>query len=134
MIHVSSFLGSRLVAPSTSRPGVYFGSLMISEYSSAIGLWRFLNCLIQKLGSLSGPGDFQWAALVMLTMSSSTVRSFHSIWLICCSSSSWSLIHWASSLCLTSCSSMFCQTFLLLLCLAVSQSGWSSFLVSYRIS
>ena len=62
-------------------------------------------------GSLSGPGDFQLAALVMLTLSSSTVRSFHSIWLICCSSSSWSLIHWASSLYFTSCSSMFCQNF-----------------------
>ena len=69
----------------------------------------------------------------MLTLSSSTVRSFYSIWLICCSSSSWSLIHWASSLCLTSCSNMFCQNSLPLLCLVVSQSGWSSFLVPCRI-
>ena len=60
------FLGSRLVAPSTSQSGVCLGSLTISEYASAVGLWRLLNCLIQKLGSLSGPGDFQLAALVIL--------------------------------------------------------------------
>ena len=53
------FLGSRLVASSTSKSGVCIGSLIISEYASAMGLWRLLNCLIQKLGSLSGPGDFQ---------------------------------------------------------------------------
>ena len=124
------------MAPSTSQSGVYFGSLTVSEYASAMGLWRHVSCLIQKLGSLSGTGDFQLAALVMLTLSSSTVRSFHSIWLICCSSSSWSLIHWASSLCLTSCSSMFCQNFFtspMSLCLVVSQSGWASFLVPCRI-
>ena len=122
------------MAPSTSQSGACFWPLMISGYASAMGLWRLLNCLIQKLGSLSGPGDLQLAALVMLNLSSSTVRSFHSIWLIFFSSSSWSLIRWASSLCLTSCSSMFCQNFLLLLHLVVSQSGWSSFLVPCRIS
>ena len=84
---------------------------MISEYASAMGLWRLLNCLIQKLESLSGQGDFQLPTLIMLTLSSSTLRTFHSIWLICCSSSSRSLIHGASSLCLTSCCSMFCQNF-----------------------
>ena len=110
-IHVFSFFGSRLVVHSTSQSGVCFGSLMISEYASAMGFWGLLNSLIQKLASLSGLGDFQFVALVMLTLSSGTVRSFHSIWLICCSSSSWSLIHWASSFCLTSCSSMFCQNF-----------------------
>ena len=47
----------------------------------------------------------------MWTLSSSTLRSFHSIWFVCCSSSSWSLIHCASSLCLTSYSSMICQNF-----------------------
>ena len=46
-----------------------------------------LNCLIQKLVSLSGPEDFQLAALVMLIWNSATVMSFHSIWLICSSSS-----------------------------------------------
>ena len=110
VIHVSSFLGSRLVAPSNSQSGVCFGSLIFSEYASAMGLWKLLNCLIHKWGSLSGPGDFQLAVLVMLTLSSSTGRSFHSIWLISCSSSSWFLIHWASSMCLT-CSNMFCQNF-----------------------
>ena len=44
------------MAPSTSQSGVCFGSVMISEYASTMDLWRLLNCLIQKLGSLSGPG------------------------------------------------------------------------------
>ena len=74
---------------------------------------------------------FSWLALVMLTLSSLMGRSFHSIWLICCSSSCWSLIHWTSSLCLTSCSSMFCQNFFPS---PMSQSGWSSFLAPCRIS
>ena len=86
-IQVSSFLGSKLVVPSTSHSGVSDGSCIICEYAFAIGVWRLVNCLIQQLGSLSGPGDFQLAALVMLTLSSSTVKSFHSIWLISSSSS-----------------------------------------------
>ena len=96
-IQVSSFLGSKLVVPSTSHSGVSDGSCIIHEYAFAMGVWRLVNCLIQKLGSLSGPGDFQLAALVMLTLSSSTVKSFHSIWLFSLSSSCWSFIHWASS-------------------------------------
>ena len=40
-----------------------------------MGLWRLLNCLIQKLGShVRSMGDIQLAALAMLTLSSSTVR------------------------------------------------------------
>ena len=75
------------------------------------GFVEALELFDSKMQSLSGPGDFQLAALVMLTLSSSPVRSFHSICLICCSSSSWSLIHWPSLLCLISCSNMFCQNF-----------------------
>ena len=52
-INVSSFLGSRLVVTSTSHWGT-------TEYAIAMGLWRLLNCLIQKLGSLSGPGASNW--------------------------------------------------------------------------
>ena len=111
-IHVSSFLGSRLVAPSTSQSGVCFGSLMISEYASAMGLWRLLNCLIQKLGSLPGPGDFQLAALVHVdpVFFNCEVHPVHMVDLLQFFLLA-PLIHWATSLCLTSYSSMFCQNF-----------------------
>ena len=83
------------MVPSTSYSGVSDGSCIICEYAFAMGVWRIVNCLIQKLGSLSSPGDFQLAALIMLTLSSSTVKSFHSIWVVSLSYSCWFFIHWA---------------------------------------
>ena len=55
----------------------------------------------------------------MLTLSSSTVSYFHSIWCKSFSSSSLSFIHWEFSLCYTSCS-IFCQN-----CLGHLYVWWS---------
>ena len=78
-IQVSSFLGSKLVVPSTSHSGVSDGSCIICEYAFAMGVWRLVNCLIQKLGSLSGPGDFQLLLLLLyvIFMYTSTVRKLY---------------------------------------------------------
>ena len=112
MLLVCSTLGSIFhsspLTPLTSNSGICCGSFIITEYVMTMGLCRLLNFLIPNLQSLSDLGDFQLAALVMLTWSSSSEMSFHSIQLIC-SSSPWSLIHWTSSLCFSSCSSMFYQ-------------------------
>ena len=97
------------VHPSINHSGACSGLLRTCVNALAMGRCRLLNCLSQKLGSLSGLGDFQFAALVTFDLSSCTVNSSHTIWMRPVSSCSCSLIYWACLLCSTSCYRMSCQ-------------------------
>ena len=57
------------------------GFLITSENAPAMYWCRLVNCFVQRVGTLSGPGNFQFAALVTLDLTSSTVSSYHSIWI-----------------------------------------------------
>ena len=95
-------LRSRLVAASTSQGGPLW---IIKDY------W-VCNChVLVKAHELLNPEvrEHIWPRWLPVCSSSHAI-SFHSIWLTC-SCSSWSLIPWTSSLCLTSCCGIFCQNF-----------------------
>ena len=120
------------MVPFTNHSGACSWFAHICEKALTIWFCRLVNCLSQTFGSLSGPAFFQLAILITVDFSCFMVSSCHPIWLWSWSSCSWFLIHWALSLCPTSCSRIFARNSWCLPDLVVYQLGWSSFLVICR--